>query len=223
MAVKMKINGLLYKSNIEQTMESSKQQTTVMASDIDWESRYQAQMTGWDRGSSSPHLHSWLDSGLLKPCRIIVPGCGNGYEVLTLAKLGFEVTAIDIAETPVINLKQQLAEQALSASVLQQNFFDHAPAQAYDAIYEQTSLCALPPEQWQNYAHLLRDWLKPSGNLFAQFMQTHQDGGPPWHCPIEHMHTLFNEEDWQWNTTLPSNEGAMLGQKFEIPHLLIRK
>lgn len=205
-------------------MESSKQAaTTIPSSSVDWEARYQAQMTGWDRGISSPHLQNWLDSGELKPCRIIIPGCGNGYEVLELARLGFEVTAIDIAETPVTNLKQRLVEQDLSVSVLLQNFFEHSPAQGYDAIYEQTSLCALPPEQWQAYADLLRTWLKPSGRLFAQFMQTHQDGGPPWHCPIEHMQTLFSENEWEWRTALPSKAEATLGQKFEIPHLLIRK
>ena len=30
------------------------------------------------------------------------------------------------------------------------------------------------------------------------FMQTHQDGGPPWHCDLERMKELFPTEQWQW-------------------------
>ena len=74
----------------------------------DWENRYQAGTTGWDRGASSNNLSYWLDNNLLKPCRILVPGCGNGYEVLMLAELGFDVVAIDIAPTAVENLKKAL-------------------------------------------------------------------------------------------------------------------
>ena len=43
-----------------------------------WESRYQAGTTGWDRGKTSGNLLDWLESGNLTPCRILVPGCGNG-------------------------------------------------------------------------------------------------------------------------------------------------
>ena len=42
-----------------------------------WEQRFAEGNTPWDRGASSPQLGEWLRVGALKPCRILVPGCGS--------------------------------------------------------------------------------------------------------------------------------------------------
>jgi protein-L-isoaspartate O-methyltransferase len=148
---------------------------------------------------TSANLLYWIELELLKPCRILVPGCGNGYEVLTLAKLGFDVVAIDIAPSPLNNLREKLQANNLTAELVQADFFTWQPEKLFDAIYEQTSLCAIPPEQWQHYEKCLHNWLKPNGKVFAQFMQTGQAGGPPFHCDIDDMVTLFNAQRWQWS------------------------
>jgi hypothetical protein len=46
------------------------------------------------------------------------------------------------------------------------------PEQPFDAIYEQTCLCALHPDHWAAYARQLHAWLRPAGTLWAMFMQT---------------------------------------------------
>ncbi len=61
-----------------------------MSDDQIWEQRYQKGQIGWDRGESSDNLLHWIEIGLLKPCRILIPECGNGHEVLTLAAQGFD-------------------------------------------------------------------------------------------------------------------------------------
>jgi len=165
----------------------------------EWENRYQQGQTGWDRGEVSPNLLYWIESGLLKPCRILIPGCGNGYEVLTLAEKGFDVVAIDIATTPIINLKNALHARQLSAELIQTDFLTWQVEKPFDVIYEQTSLCALHPDYWQAYEKCLIKWLKPEGKLFAQFMQTGQEGGPPFHCDIKAMAELFVTERWLWS------------------------
>jgi len=172
-----------------------------MALDLDnnWEQRYQSGQTGWDRGETSANLLHWIALGLLKPCRILIPACGNGHEVLTLATLGFDVVAVDIAPTPLAHLATQLKQYDLHAELIQADFFHWQPTQTFDAIYEQTSLCALPPEQWHDYEACLFKWLKPNGKLFAQFMQTEQKPGPPFHCSITDMLALFSAEQWLWS------------------------
>jgi cyclopropane fatty-acyl-phospholipid synthase-like methyltransferase len=165
----------------------------------DWEQRYQDGQTGWDRGETSANLLHWIELDLLKPCRILIPGCGNGHEVLTLAEQGFDVVAIDIAPTPLANLSEMLQLNNLSAELIQADFFSWQPDKQFDAIYEQTSLCALNPEQWDNYEKRLYDWLRSDGKLFAQFMQSDQQGGPPFHCEISDMQALFNGQRWQWS------------------------
>ncbi|MEE9444264.1 MAG: methyltransferase domain-containing protein [Cocleimonas sp.] len=170
-----------------------------MSSENVWESRYQAGTTGWDRGNTSANLNYWLENSLLKPCRILVPGCGNGYEVLTLVKLGFDVVAIDIAPSAIDNLRAMLDKESLDAELVLGDFFTWNPKEKFDAIFEQTSLCALPPKEWKQYEAQLHNWLKPSGKLFAAFMQTGREGGPPFHCELNEMNELFSTRKWTWS------------------------
>jgi len=171
-----------------------------------WESRYKAGTTGWDRGNTSTNLSYWLDNDLLKPCRILIPGCGNGYEVITLAKLGFDVVAIDIAPTAIENLQGMLDKEKLTAELVLGDFFTWNPLEKFDAIFEQTSLCALPPKEWKQYESQLLNWLKPQGMIFAQFMQTGREGGPPFHCELNDMSELFTTDKWAWSEEHISQE-----------------
>lgn len=163
-----------------------------------WESKYRSGETGWDRGGVSPALDRWLAEGAVPQGRVLVPGCGNGYEVLALAGAGHAVTAVDIAAPPVMGLMGALTERGLHARVVQADLLDWTPAEPFDAIYEQTCLCALEPEQWPAYAERLAGWLLPGGRLFALFMQTGREGGPPYHCDLAAMRELFPDDLWIW-------------------------
>ena len=186
-----------------------------------WEQRYRAGQTGWDRGGVSPALHRWLDSGELSPCRIVVPGCGHGHEVIELARRGFAVTALDIAPTPVEALRRRLRDEGLDAEVLQADVLSWQPPEPVDAVYEQTCLCALDPTLWEAYERQLHRWLRPGGRLFALFMQTGREGGPPFHCALPRMEALFAEARWRWLTTEPTEVPHPSGI-FELAHVLER-
>jgi SAM-dependent methyltransferase len=174
----------------------------------DWETRYRQGKTAWDRGAVSPALLHWLDAGLVPTGRVLVPGCGHGHEVEALVRAGCQVTAVDIAPTPVLALMGRLADAGLHANVVQADLLHWTPAEPFEAIYEQTCLCALDPPNWSEYARRLAGWLLPGGRLFALFMQTGREGGPPYHCALPAMRELFDERDWQWPASQP----------FEIPH-----
>ncbi|MBF0194982.1 MAG: methyltransferase domain-containing protein [Magnetococcales bacterium] len=176
---------------------------TKIDEETQWESRYKSGNTGWDRGASSPSLITQLDNKNLTPCSILIPGCGRGYEVALLAERGFNVTAIDIAPSAIKEVKGLLAQQGLIASIIKANFLEWVTEKPFDAIYEQTSICALPPENWEAYEKKLRSWLKPEGMLFANFLQTDQPGGPPFHCDIGVMKKLFSSANWEWSQKPP--------------------
>lgn len=47
-----------------------------------WQARFEEGSTPWDRGGASPQLERWLQDGALPSgARVLVPGCGSGYEV----------------------------------------------------------------------------------------------------------------------------------------------
>jgi SAM-dependent methyltransferase len=170
-----------------------------------WQERYRNQQIGWDRGGASPQLHAWLEAGHLQPCRIAVPGCGSGWEVAELAQRGFDVTAIDYAQEAVDRTTALLAELGLKARVLQADVLEWHPETGFDAIYEQTCLCALHPDRWIAYAAALHRWLVPEGRLYALFMQALKPEaatgfvqGPPYHCDVHAMRALFHGAHWEW-------------------------
>ncbi|OIP99392.1 MAG: thiopurine S-methyltransferase [Zetaproteobacteria bacterium CG2_30_46_52] len=172
---------------------------------LDWEGMYQAEQTGWDRGQASPALAQWLASEHLadKSQRILIPGCGRGYEVIALAKLGFNVTAIDIAPSAIAALNQGLAEAGVYATTICGDIFTYDAQHKFDVVYEQTCLCAIRPDEREAYAQKLSEWLKFSGKLLFSMMQTGVQGGPPYHCELMDMRTLFDNTRWQWANQPP--------------------
>lgn len=170
-----------------------------------WEQRFAAGDTPWDRGASSPQLAAWIASGALKPCRILVPGCGSGYEVADLALAGFEVTGLDYADAAIARTHSRLKDKEVDATLVQADALKWRPGRPFDAVYEQTCLCALYPDQWLAYAEQLHRWIEPGGTLFALFVQWLRPGaaegsiqGPPYHCDINAMRALFPEPRWGW-------------------------
>ncbi len=170
-----------------------------------WDLRFAEGNTPWDRGAANPQLGIWLLVGALKPCRILVPGCGSGYEVAVLAQQGFDVTALDYSPEAIARTRKRLNDENLKATVLEADALAWQPEKPFDAIYEQTCLCALYPDQWRDYADRLHQWLVPGGRLFALFVQFMRPGaaegaieGPPYHCDINAMRALFPEPRWSW-------------------------
>ena len=170
---------------------------------IDWEARYRDGATGWERPGPNPALQSWLESAVLAPCRILVPGAGRSVEPLVLAEAGFAVTVVDGAATAVAAQRARLERLHVDASVERADLFAWNPPAPFDAIYDQTCLCALPPATWAEYAARLHHWLLPAGRLFILFMQTSVAGGPPFHCDMDDMRLLFPETQWDWPDVLP--------------------
>lgn len=209
-------------TEIMQNSEPARPAAESLDAEADWEARYQAGSTRWDRGEPSPSLERWLETTELPPgARIVVPGCGFGHEVPALAARGYRVTGLDVAPTPVQHLRETLRAAGLQAEVVQADMLDWQPETPVDGIYEQTSLCALPPEQWATYAEQLHRWLRPGGELFACFMQTGREGGPPFHCDLPDMQALFPEQRWIWKDDAGRTDHT--NGKFERLYRLIRR
>jgi methyl halide transferase len=170
-----------------------------------WEERFRDGHTSWDRGEVNPQLGAWLASGELAPCRIVVPGCGSGYELAALAAAGFDVTGLDYAPIALERARQNLTKGGQKAELVEADVLVWQPERPFDAIYEQTCLCALYPDQWLTYAEQLHRWLRAAGRLYALFVQYPRPGaaegsieGPPYHCDINAMRALFPEPRWRW-------------------------
>jgi len=180
-----------------------------------WETRFREGRTPWERGELNPGYLAWRDSGDLTPRRILVPGAGRSPEPEAMLADGFDVTALDLSPAAIETQAERLGpERAILADVTLWR-----PDRPFDAIYDQTCLCALPPALWPAYEASLREWLAPGGRLFILFMQSEREGGPPFNCPIPEMRELFSA--WNWPESLPPAYPHGLGT-IEQPAILTR-
>lgn len=161
-----------------------------------WETRWQTGQTGWDLGAPSPALSAYLDqipaSG--RQLRVLLPGCGNGYEALDLLQKGFsDITMLDIAPTAVERLRQRLDAGAPGwesrLRLVCGDFFEQEGP--FDLILEQTFFCALSPSLREKYVRKMHDLLAPGGKLAGLLFDRAFEGGPPFGGSQEEYTALF--------------------------------
>jgi hypothetical protein len=186
----------------------------------DWNARYRAERTPWERPTLNPAFLTWRQEGTLNPCRILVPGAGRSGEPLALSHDGFDVTVVDSAPVALAVQRARLQAAGHAAKVYEADLLSWSPESPFDVIYDQTCLCALPPPSWPAYAARLHNWLVPGGRLFLLAMQVGREGGPPFDCSPEVMRTLF-KTGWQWPEVLSDPVPHSLAQG-EIPIVLGR-
>ncbi len=153
-----------------------------MATSLDpayWNNRYRNAETGWDIGYASPPLTAFFDQLTDKHTRILIPGCGNAYEVSYLLEKGFQhITVIDIAPDLTASLQKKFAgHSGKELTILTGDFFDLRGS--FDLIVEQTFFCALDPKLRQAYAAKMYELLAPQGMLAGLLFNRSFEGGPP--------------------------------------------
>ncbi len=143
-----------------------------------WEERYRQSQTGWDIGEPSTPLKQFIDQLTDTSLRILVPGCGNAWEVAYLWEQGFHNTyLLDIAEAPVEAFKARHPEVPADHCLLG-DFFAHESC--YDLVLEQTFFCALDPALRAAYVQQMSKVIKPGGLLAGLlFNCSFEAAGPP--------------------------------------------
>ncbi len=153
-----------------------------------WEQRYIQNDIGWDMGVISPPLKYIIDNIIDKNLKILIPGCGNGWEALYLESKDFNnITVIDIAESPLNNLKNK----SNKINLVKQDFFEHL--NSYDLILEQTFFCALNRNLRVNYFQKMNELLNLNGILTGVlFNKEFEKDGPPFGGTLEEYRTLWS-------------------------------
>ena len=154
-----------------------------------FDARYAAGTTPWDYGGVPNALNVFLGEHP-GPGRVLIPGCGSGYEIEAFASAGWDVIGIDFSTVAVARARQLLGP--LADKVYEGDFFTHPfPERCFDIIYERTFLCALAPEVWPRYAQRLATLLAPPGLLCGFFFLGPEDEPPPYPISQGHVEELL--------------------------------
>jgi methyl halide transferase len=147
-----------------------------------WEQKYQESQDRWDLGCPAPPFINLLNSNKApQPGRIAVLGCGSGQDALLFAEAGFDVVGFDFAPSPINRATTIAQTRELNAQFLQRNIFDLAAEfpNAFDYVLEHTCYCAIDPTMRSEYVQVVKNLLRPQGQLIAIFFTHSRLGGPP--------------------------------------------
>ncbi len=161
----------------------------------DWQKHYDEQDLSWDLGHvARPFVHLF-DEKVIPQGSLIIPGCGQGHEVIFFAERRFQVTGVDYSLGAVELLRRSLKKKGLEAKVLHRNFFDldNSHNRVYDSLLEQTFFCAIRPDERAAYVDIVSRILKPGGMLAGLFYETGEKGGPPFNTTEDHIRDHFEE------------------------------
>jgi len=143
-----------------------------------WVKRWEVGKLPWDLGGIPPDLVSFLTRTQAAPCRVLVPGCGSGYEVRAFHEAGHEVMALDFSGPAVARAQEVLGP--LGEKVVQGNFFKHDfGTRRFGLVYERGFLCSLPPARWPDYVSRMAELLTPGGRLVGLFLYGQEPEPPP--------------------------------------------
>lgn len=189
-----------------------------------WEEIYQKKQTGWDLGGPTPVFSRLLDSGLIAPGRVIVPGAGSGHDAREFARRGFDVTAVDFAADAVRELREQ-AGMGAALNVIQADIFKlpHSLDGTFDYLLEYMCFCAIDPQRRPDYADLVARLLKPGGlYIHLAFPLGSHEGGPPYAVVADGVVFMFERRGFTLSEReMPVDSAPLRRRREEL--LLLRK
>src|SRR5438552_1049320 len=154
-----------------------------------WDRFYREGLPPWDAGRVPQALKEFL-AGTKLSGRVLVPGCGSGYEVRAFAESGFDVTAIDISPTAV-NIAHSRAAPFRANIILGDFFTYYFGNEQFDIVYERTFLCSQPRSRWKEYARRIAELVRPGGLLLGFFLYWETESGPPFGLKQGDLESLF--------------------------------
>lgn len=167
----------------------------LAGADVDWDSRYIAHDTPWDKGTAHPALVDWLKKNPMIG-HVLVPGCGKGHDVRAISDQSTAaVVGIDISPT-ALQLASAFGKKSNESYILGDFLSGTAVKnQTFDWVFEHTCFCAIPPTRRSDYVSAAASALRPGGHLLAVFFKNPENPdyqSPPFPCEVEELNQLFS-------------------------------
>jgi Thiopurine S-methyltransferase (TPMT). len=151
--------------------------------------RYAAGRMAWDYGGVQNLLKVFLDKHP-GPGRVLIPGCGSGYEIEAFSSGGWDVIGIDFSAVAVARARRLLGP--LADKVYKGDFFTYPLGEScFDIIYERTFLCTMLPDVWPHYAERIANLVAPSGVLCGFFFLGPEEEPPPYPISQDQLDELL--------------------------------
>ena len=155
----------------------------------------------FDCRRTEPGFQAMLDRGdlVVGDGGALVPGCGRGYALASLARAGFSrVVGLEISATArdacEARLKKEEIPSGSDISVEVADFFEYdvEEGKRFDAAYDCTFLCAIDPNKRKEWADVYARVIKSGGLLVSLVFPCGDfEGGPPYALSPEIVKNLL--------------------------------
>ena len=162
-----------------------------------WNNKYLNKEDGWDIGSPTPVFMDY-SSKLASKSKILVPGCGRGYDALYLSSKCHNVDALDFSSVALDFLSKKTHNLKNNLNIINADFFSLSQKynNVYDYIFEYTFFCAIDPLLRKDYSQKCSSLLKKNGKIIAIFLplkNINNNTAPPFQVTINHVHEFFSD------------------------------
>ncbi len=122
----------------------------------------------WNIGKPHRGIIETFNDMKLKKGRVLVPGCGTGYDAFFLAERGFDVIAFDFSTNVIKKARSKLKSKGKIKGNLKFEVEDiyHLPDSynnKFDYVVEIANFQAMSVKERRDYVRVIADVLKPRG------------------------------------------------------------
>lgn len=176
-----------------------------------WDTRYRGGVTPWDAAGVPARLYRFLEK--LPRSRVLIPGCGTGYEVKAFVERGHDVLAIEFSDAAIEAARRHLG--GFSDRVQKADFFAFEAA-PFDLVYERAFLCALPRGTWPQWAARVAELLRPGGELAGFFYLDDNDRGPPFGTSQAQLSEMLASFELVQEEAIPESDSIPVFKRKEL-------
>jgi methyl halide transferase len=162
-----------------------------------WDKRYISGNSGWDLNTPTPAFSDILkENKIIQPGKLIILGAGKCFDAVEAARSGYDVTAVEFSQSAAeFGMKLAEREKAKVQFVIE-DFFN-LPDQyinVYDVVYDYVTYCAINPGRREEYAKLVKSFLKQGGKfVIILFPVEDRQGGPPFGLNQNETESVFSK------------------------------
>ena len=154
----------------------------------------------------------------LPKSRILILGCGEGFDAIPFAEAGHVVTLVDFSPEAIAKAKQNLAQYPnVSFEVMDVFDVPHSWNHSFDLIVEHTLFCAINPDLRNKLITVWKRLLHEEGQILSIFYVMYKQFGPPYGATeFEIRHRLNPHFQFLFWTRAKNSVPRRLGQELFV-------